>query len=135
MILHGLVFLLNSWKYSAEIAAKIELGRNTDSSSVAEFQDAFSLMPELLMDMTQALKDKNTRLIREFFVLPNRRVMLGGSSKPRLIYFEEDYDNLRNKLDIIEDYGFIIDVRVGNAPIYRMTPELIRFLLTDIEIT
>jgi len=87
------------------------------------------------MDMTQALKDKNTRLIREFFVLPNRRVMLGGSSKPRLIYFEEDYDNLRNKLDIIEDYGFIIDVRVGNAPIYRMTPELIRFLLTDIEIT
>ncbi len=76
--------------------------------------------------------DKKTKLIREFFVLPNRRVMLGGSSKPRLIYFEEDFESLQNKLDILEDYGFIIDVRVGNTPIYRMTPEFIKFLLTEI---
>lgn len=61
--------------------------------------------------------------------------MIGRVSKPRLFYFEEDYENLQNKLDIIEDYGFIIDVRVGKAPIYRMTPEFIRYLLTDIENT
>jgi len=126
---------LNSWKYAAEIAAKIELGRNTDTSSVSSFQDALSLMPELLMDMARALKDEKTKLIREFFVLRNRRIMLGGSSKPRLVYFEEDYENLKNKLDIIEEYGLIIDVRVGKAPIYRMTPEFVRLLLTDIEIT
>ena len=129
------VHVLSSWKYAAEIASKIDLGRNTDTSSVSAFQDALSLMPELLLDMARALKDEKTKLIREFFVLPNRRVMLGGSSKPRLIYIEEDYENLRNKLDILEDYGFIIDVRVGNAPIYRMTPELIKLLLTDIEST
>jgi hypothetical protein len=129
------VHLLNSWKYAAEIAAKIELGRNTETSSVSNFQDALSLMPELLMEMTGALKDEKKKLIREFFVLPNQRVMLGRSSKPRLIYYEDNYENLRNKLDILEDYGFIIDVRVGNAQIYRMTPEFIRLLLTDIEIT
>lgn len=129
------VNLLISWKYAAEIAAKIELGRNTDTSIVSNFQNSLSLMPELLMDIAQALKDEKTKLIREFFVLPNRRVMFGGSSKPRLIYFEEDYENLRNKLDILEDYGFIIDVRVGRAPIYKMTSEFIRLLLTDIENT
>jgi len=127
--------LLNSWKYAAEIAAKIELGRNTDTSLVSYFQDTLTLMPELLMDMARALKDEKTKLIREFFVLPNQRVMLGGSSKPRLIYFEDDYENLRNKLDILEDYGLIIDVRVGRSPIYRITPEFVRLLLTDIEIT
>ena len=126
--------LLNSWKYAAEIAARIELGRNTDTSLVSYFQDTLTLMPELLMDIARALKDEKTKLIREFFVLPNRRVMLGGSSKPRLIYFEDDYENLRNKLDILEDYG-LIDVRVGRAPIYRMTPEFVRLLLADIEIT
>jgi len=51
------VHLLNSWKYAAEIAAKIELGRNTNTSSVSNFQDALSSMPELLMDMARALKD------------------------------------------------------------------------------
>lgn len=129
------VHVLNAWKYSAEIASKIDLGRNTDTSLVSNFQDVLSLMPELLLDMARALKDNKTKLIREFFVLPNRRVMLGESSKPRLIYFEEDYENLRNKLDILEDYGFIIDVRISNAPIYRMTTELIKLLLTDIEST
>ncbi len=87
------------------------------------------------MDMARALKDEKTKLIREFFVLRNRHVKIGIPTKPRRIYFEEDYENLQNKLDILEDYGFITDVRVGNAPIYRMTPELVQFLLTDIEIT
>jgi hypothetical protein len=127
--------LLRSWKYAAEMAAKIELGKNMDSSLVSTFQEALSLMPELLMDMSRALKDEKTKFMREFFVLPNRRVMLGGSSKPRLIYFEDDYENLRNKLDILEGSGFIIDVRVGRAPIYRMTPEFSHLLLTDIEIS
>ncbi len=129
------VHLLNSWKYAAEIAAKIELGRNTDTSFVSNFQDALSLMPELLMDMARALKDEKTKLIREFFVLRNRHITLGRPTKPRRTYLEDNYENLRNKLDILEDYGFIIDVRVGNAPIYRMTPEFNRLLLTDIEVT
>ncbi len=129
------VHVLNSWKYASEIASKIDLGRNTDTSTVSAFQDALSLMPELLLDMARALKDEKTKLIREFFVLRDRKIRLGGSSKPRLIYFEEDYESLPNKFDILEDYGFIIDVRVGKAPIYRMTPEFIKFLLTDIEST
>lgn len=127
--------LLKSWKYAAETAAKIELGRNLDTSLVSNFQDALTSAPEFLMDLARALKDEKTKLIREFFVLPNQRVILGGSSKPRLVYFEDAYENLLNKLDILEDYGFILDVRIGRTPIYRMTPEFVRLLLTDIEIS
>ena len=64
-----------------------------------------------------------------------KTVTIGISTKSRLSYLEEDYEDLQNKLDILEDYGFITDVRVGNTPIYRMTPEFVQFLLTDIEIT
>jgi hypothetical protein len=110
-------------------------GQMPDTSLVSYFQDALSKMPELLMDMARALKDEKTKLIREFFVLRNRHVTIGISDKPRLIYLEEDYENLQNKLGILEDYSFITDVRVGDTPIYRMTPEFVQFLLTEIEIT
>jgi hypothetical protein len=125
----------NSTDDTVKIANKIEPDKNADSSLISRFQDALSKMPELLKDIASALKDKENEFVREFFVLQNRNVTIGISTKPRLIYFEEDYENLQNKLDILEDYGFIADVRVGTAPIYRMTPEFVKFLLTDIEIT
>ena len=125
--------LVQSWKYAAEVAARIELGKSVDPIVISYFQEALSTMPELLMEMARSLKNEKSKLIREFFVLPNRRVMLGGSSKPRLIYFEEDYTDLRNKLDILHDYGFLEDVSVGRAPIFRMRPEFVRLLLTEIE--
>ncbi len=106
-----------------------------EASLVSYFQEALSIMPKLFKNMARALKDEKTKLVREFFVLRNRNVKIGVSTKPRLSYFEEDYENLQNKLDILEDYGFINDVRVDTAPIYRMTPEFVKFLLTDIEIT
>jgi hypothetical protein len=87
------------------------------------------------MDMARASKDEKTKHIREFFVIGNRSITIGISTKPRLRYFEEDYENLQNKLDMLEDYGFITDVRVGDTPIYKMTPKFVRFLLTDIETT
>lgn len=125
------VSLLKTWKNESELNSKNELGKNTENSAVSAFQEVLSIMPELLLAMAQALKDKELMLIREFFVLPHRKLILGGSSKPRLIFYEEDYENLLNKLDILEDYGFIDDVRVGNAPIFRISPELVKCLLTD----
>jgi hypothetical protein len=121
---------LNKADETVKVATKTELGRNTDTSLVSYFQEALSIMPELFKDMARALKDEKTKLVREFFVLRNSNIKIGISTKPRLSYFEEDYENLQNKLDILEDYGFITDVRVGTAPIYRMTPEFVKFLLT-----
>ena len=123
---------LRAWKHSAEVSAALELGSRDDSPDTHAYAEALSIMPELLLDMSLASKDTETRLIREFFVLSGRNLKLGGSSKPRLIYYEEDYDNLRAKLDVLLDYGFLTDVTVRNVPILRMSPEFVRLLQTEI---
>lgn len=86
-------------------------------------------MPELITQFKTDLSTEDNKLIREFFVLPNNRVCLGGSEKPRLIYYEEEYKGLRNKIDILENQGFLIDVTPGNAPIYRMTEEFVELII------
>ncbi len=79
----------------------VYIGQMPETSPVSHFQGALSKMPKLLKDMARALKDEKTELVREFFVLRNCNEMIGKPTKPRLKYFEEDYENLQNKLDIL----------------------------------
>ena len=125
------VMLLRLWKNTAEDTANLELGMQADSTDVSNFQDVFSKMPKLLANMAHYLKLEETKLIREFFVIPDRNKELGGSSKPRLKYYEEDYEDLRLKLDILQDYGFIEDITPKNCPLFRIMPHFVKLLLTD----
>ena len=100
-----------------------------ESISDQEFLKAVKYMPELLKTFWDDLQ--SDQFVREFFVIPNRQVRLGGSEKKRWIYYEEDYSNLLNKLSILEEFGFIEDVSIGNAPIYRMTDDFIQMLLKN----
>jgi len=99
------------------------------SASENKFKKVQNMMPELIKLFKTDLSTEDNKLIREFFVLPNNRVCLGGSEKPRLIYYEEEYKGLRNKIDILENQGFLIDVTPGNAPIYRMTEEFVELII------
>ena len=83
-------------------------------------------MTELIAEFETDLSKDN--LTREFFVLPNKKVCFGGSQKPRFIYYEEEHNNLRGKLDLLENQGFLIDVTTGNTPIYRMSEEFVDLL-------
>jgi hypothetical protein len=82
---------------------------------------------QLISDMRSDLLRPQAEFVREFFVLLNHNVIIGGSSKARFIYYEEDYQNLRGQLDVLEEYGFVTNVTpVGNrALIYRMTEKLV----------
>ena len=90
-----------------------------------EFRDIQAQMPDLIAEMKADLSAKGNEHIREFFVLPHERVRLGGSKKPRFAYYENKHDNLRGKLDILEDKGYLIDVTPGNTPIYKMTEDFV----------
>jgi len=125
------VDLLRSWKYYAEVRARLEMGMQTDSTDVSNFQDALLKMPELLATMAQSLKNEETNLIREFYVLPNRYVEFLGNGKLRLRYFEDDYEDLLLKIDLLRDYYFIEKVSTGTLLIYRMTNHFVKLLLTD----
>jgi hypothetical protein len=71
-------------------------------------------------EMQKDLRGEEGQFVREFFVM-SRRHALGGSEKPRFIYYEEDHDNLRGKIDVLENLGLVVDVTASNTPIYRMT--------------
>jgi len=104
------------------------------SSSVPQTQeptegadDVLASMTQLMSEMRSDLLGPKAEFIREFFVLPNRGVPLGGSSKPRFRYYEEDHQNLRGQIDLLEAHGFVTNVTpVGNNTlIYRMTEKLV----------
>jgi hypothetical protein len=102
---------------------------NLVSASENKFEKVKNIMPELITEFKTDLSTEENKLIREFFVLPNKKVCLGGSEKPRFIYYEEKHKGLRNKIDILENQGFLINVTLGNAPIYRMTEEFVELII------
>jgi len=86
-------------------------------------------MAHLLAEMKADLAGEGRSHVREFFVLPNERVRLGGSEKPRFVYYEDQHENLRGKLDILENAGYIMDVTPKNTPIFRMSEDFVRLLM------
>ena len=92
------------------------------------------VMPRLLAEMKSDFKKEGMDLVREFAILSNRAVCF-SSEKKRFIYYEEDHPDLQNKVDLLEQYGFIKDVTPGNTPIYRMNEEFVEWLLaTDMDV-
>lgn len=95
-----------------------------------QFLDIKKQMPDLLAEMKSDLaKDHTTSYVREFFVLQSRGIRLGGSEKPRFIYYESEHDNLRGKLDILGNVGYIKDVTPKSTPIFRMSEGFVELLM------
>lgn len=85
-------------------------------------------MPKLIAEMQTDLSTETEKHVREFCVT-SRRHTHGGSAKSRFIYYEEDHDNLRGQIDILENQGYLTDVTSKNVPIYRMSEEFVRLVL------
>lgn len=85
-------------------------------------------MPELIAEMKQDFTNEENSSIREFVLLPSNKVIF-NSDQPRFSYFETEHPNLQGKIAVLENYGYIRDVTVGNAPIYRMTEEFWELVL------
>lgn len=98
---------------------------------VPEYDELLRSMPDLMNEMRGVLLSSEGKFVREFFILPNHRVTLGGSSKPRFILYEEDFPILLNQIDLLAGNRLLKDVTpVGNnSSIYRMTEKLVEWLL------
>lgn len=107
--------------------AGYEAARQLQNQASPSFRQIKEQMPALIAEMKKDLEEENGKFVREFFVM-SRRHVLGGSEKPRFIYYEEDHDNLRGKIDILENHGYLADVTPGNTPIYRMSEEFVNLV-------
>jgi hypothetical protein len=94
----------------------------------APYRKACALMPELLAEMRQDISADESQLIRELLILPTKGVLF-HSAKPRFVYYEDEHPNLRGKLDILEDSGFLRDISPGDVPIFRMSEEFMALVV------
>lgn len=92
-----------------------------------QFQILLEKMPNLLKEMKEDLSSDNNQIIREFIILPNKHVIF-NSTKKRFVYYEEEYENLKEKIDILENQHFVVDITNGNTSLYRMSEEFIRLI-------
>lgn len=97
------------------------------SETQKQFNEIKISMPKILLEMVDDIKNDKTQSIREFVILPNKRVNF-NSDKLRFAYYEDAHPNVRIQTDRLVALGFLIDVTVGNAPIYRMSENFISLL-------
>lgn len=100
--------------------------RRRDSEKARKVKDTFmkvkDQMPEFIAEMKEDFTKHKNSAIREFVVLPSDKVLF-NSQQQRFLYFEHQHQNLKGKIAVLENHGYVIDVTVSNAPIYRITEE------------
>lgn len=92
------------------------------------FRKAFDSMPDLLKEMQTDLRREPEKHIRELVVLLNERVIF-NSDRERFAYYESTHPGLRSKFATLADSGYVVCLREGDAPIYRITEEFVERLL------
>lgn len=121
--------------FAAGIAAKVAADRWTDSrrskqelgKSDRAFADVEALMPSLLNEIRDDLNSDS--LVREFVTLPIHGNVFNHGHTKRFEYYASDHPDLAGKLAVLENRGYVRDVRVHqHSPIYRMTEEFVRYL-------
>jgi len=93
------------------------------------FQDVSSMMPELIKEMQEDLSKPEYKVIREFVILPNKRVTFVSGGKKFINYFEEEHQDLMHKIKLLEHCRFIDDTTETNTPKYRMTEDFVKCVL------
>jgi nucleoside 2-deoxyribosyltransferase len=73
-----------------------------------------------LAELHNDLAEDETGLIREFVLLPNRRISV-TQRKKRFAFYEEEHPNLQLVVDRLQDMGLVTMAEGGQFPAYRMT--------------
>ena len=103
---------------------------NQRSAEENKLDELKRIMPELLIEMKTNIEEDVSQVVREFVLLPNDRVVF-NSKKKRFVYFEETHSDLQNKIDMLEEVGFVDDVSSSETPVYRFSKWFINLLRTE----
>jgi len=96
------VFAGAAGKYLADKFTDQRRRRESNEERKKDFRLVQGRMPDLIAEMKRDLEDPERQFIREFFVVPNRHVIVNNEI-PRLVYFEDEHQDLRNKLLMLEN--------------------------------
>jgi len=91
-------------------------------------REVAAMMPTIVKEMQEDFRNPEHEEVREFAILPSQNVKFSTQQK-RFVYFENAHENLRGKIAVLENNGFVVDVTPGTTPIYRVTEEFRKLLL------
>ena len=103
--------------------------REAKMKELEQFRSVVSQMSDLISEMKNDLSSPENSLIREFFL--SKRSYSLNTGGPAFIYYVDDHQGLQSKVHILENHGYVKDITPGNAPMYRMTEDFVRLLLTE----
>ena len=111
--------------YYASLFTDRRRGQEAEQQSRREFVATMAKLPDFIAELKAGLAENPA--VREFFILP-KGTCLGGSDVPRLIFEITDENHYANKMQILENMGYIMDVTPKNTPMYRMTEEFVELV-------
>ena len=91
------------------------------------FKKAKKKMPELIAEIKKDLKDPEYEIVREFFILGKSNIL--NNEGKSLVYYYEDYKDLKEKVKYLEYLDFVEDITPGNCPMYRMSEKFVELVL------
>jgi len=93
------------------------------------FSKVAGQMAALIKEMQEDLSKPECMVIREFYILPNDRVIFNSGGGKCLFYYEDQHDDLAHKIKLLENNGFVYDVTHTNTPKYRMKEDFVDFIV------
>lgn len=100
--------------------------KRREKESIKKQKNAFTkvnkIMPDLINEMKTDFNNTEMNFVRELAVLPHNKVSFNSTQK-RFVYFEDQHNDLKGKISILENHNYIYDVTPKNVPIYRITEE------------
>jgi TIR domain len=116
------------------LADALTFGHSEDNRSAHSGRDESytkisTLMPQLLAEMRKDLSE--APLAREFIVISKVVAYWYDPNKKIFTYYFEDHPELDGKLRILENFGFVRDVRFNQVPRFVMEEKFVDYLTTS----
>lgn len=92
-----------------------------------KFQEASKLMPALIAEMRNDVKEDASGLVREFALLSSKNVSFNHSKK-RFDYYFAVHPELTNMVDHLCALGFVIDKKNPSGIIFEMSDDFLDLL-------
>ncbi|MGY6708325.1 MAG: hypothetical protein ACXIVF_08355 [Rhizobiaceae bacterium] len=115
---------LREWKTLAEMRAYLGL-RGFSIVVSRTFERLERMVPDLVAEMREDIA--NSPFTRELIAF-KRGWSYGGQVRPYFTYYYDDHDELLGKLNVMENYGALVDIKFNDVYRYEMTEDFVEYL-------
>lgn len=115
---------LREWKTLGEMRAYLGV-RGLSIVVSRSFERLEEIVPELVAEMREDVA--NNQYTREIVIL-DRKWTYNGQDRLYFTYYYDDHENLLSKLNIMKNYGALIDIKFNNIYRYEIAEDFIDYL-------